>query len=251
LNRPTTTFSVNTNRHVGEHGHAFTLLELLVVIAIIALVAALLVPTIARSKAAAKKTVCINNVRQINLAVHAYADDHLDAFLAVSNSEPVYVSYKESVQPYLLHTDSTSPNQLFSCPADNFNCDDPAIKNLFSFWNPPPAGKSFFRQATTHYSSYAFNGQAPDASTSRMAQKAFASVREPSRVVLICELSGAFGLSAHDRKEPYQYNNARAVLSFVDTHVSYVPIYWNGINGFDGISAFYEPPAGYDYKWSE
>jgi len=65
------------------------------------------------------------------------------------------------------------------------------------------------------------------------------------------ELSGALGLSAHDRKDAYQFNNAPNVMSFVDGHVSYLPIYWNGVKGFDGCSAFYEPPAGYDYKWSE
>lgn len=40
-------------------------------------------------------------------------------------------------------------------------------------------------------------------------------------------------------------------MSFVDGHVSYIPIYWDGVKGFDGISAFYEPPPGYEYKWFE
>ena len=39
-------------------------------------------------------------------------------------------------------------------------------------------------------------------------------------------------------------------MSFVDGHVSYIKIYWNGSQGGDGFSAFYEPPAGYEYKWS-
>jgi prepilin-type N-terminal cleavage/methylation domain-containing protein len=229
----------------------FTLVELLVVLAIIAILAALLLPALSRAKGAAKRTACINNVRQINLAVHAYADDHSDSFCAVSNKEPVYVSYKESIQGYLLQGDGKSSSELFCCPADDFNCDDPTIKDLFSFWTPPPRGKCFYRQPTTHYSSYALNGDAPDSGTTRTAQKAFTYVREPARLVLVCELSGAFGLSAHNRKHPYQFNNAQAVTSFVDGHVSYIRMYWNGVKGFDGISAFYEPPAGYAYKWSE
>lgn len=40
-------------------------------------------------------------------------------------------------------------------------------------------------------------------------------------------------------------------MSFVDGHVSCLKIYWNGVNGFDGCPAFYEPPAGYDYEWTE
>jgi hypothetical protein len=83
-----------------------------------------------------------------------------------------------------------------------------------------------------------------------LGQKPFSTVREPSLVVLIGELSGAFGLSAHDRRQSYQFNNAPNVMSFVDGHVSYVRIFWNGVKGFDGVPAFYEPPDGYEYKWS-
>ena len=103
------------------------------------------------------------------------------------------MTYKESVLPYLARNSSQTNDQLFACPADDFNCDDPVIQSLFSFWAPPPAGKCFHRQPTTHYSSYLFNGEAPDAASTRAAERAFSSVREPSRMALECELSGAFG----------------------------------------------------------
>jgi prepilin-type N-terminal cleavage/methylation domain-containing protein/prepilin-type processing-associated H-X9-DG protein len=60
--------------------HAFTLIELLVVIGIMAILAALLFPALAQSKAAAKKAQCLSNLRQMGIAVVVFTDNHNDSF---------------------------------------------------------------------------------------------------------------------------------------------------------------------------
>src|SRR5690348_9569390 len=66
-----------------DRQHAFTLIELLVVIAIIAILSALLLPTLGKSKEKAQAITCGSNIKQLSVAWLLYADDNGD--LLVNN----------------------------------------------------------------------------------------------------------------------------------------------------------------------
>ncbi len=82
------------SRGRSDSPSGFSLIELLVVMSIVAILAGLLLPVLSKGKEEARRTACLNNLRQLQLAMHMYWDENSEispaAAFDVSQSEWVY-----------------------------------------------------------------------------------------------------------------------------------------------------------------
>ena len=93
---------------------ALTLVELLVVVSIIGVLVALLLPAVQQSRAAARRTSCQSNLRQLGLAIAQYTNVHQGKFPRTYHAG-TYQSWVYTLAPYLENVDA-----MRICPEDEF-----------------------------------------------------------------------------------------------------------------------------------
>jgi prepilin-type processing-associated H-X9-DG protein len=144
---------------------AFTLVELLVVIGIIALLIALLLPTLSKAREQSKRTACLSNLRSLGQALYLYAHDQKD-FLPNHNKPGVYYDYDGSNSAMVAFYGGWVKKMpvVFWCPSDrnppqndivtaDHDLPDSARRSyeFFFCWFPPEYGPKLTR----------FRGRAP------------------------------------------------------------------------------------------
>ena len=244
-------FVVNAAGHCAERRRSkgFTLIELLVVIAIIAILAAMLLPALAKAKQKAQGMRCLNNLKQLQLSWIMYAGDY---------GEQMVPNIKGGATSWVTGNVSLNPDFTNVIPIMNGTL-YPYIKNVGSYVCPAakaiqPSGAAVAAVAVRHYSVGGRMG-GDDATEAAVLptyppDKKTSDVRNPgpSEALVFVEESantiddGYFAVNnfAQWQNSPSIRHALSSMFSFVDGHVE--PHRWRTITIEQGFNVTPPPP---------
>ncbi len=195
---------------------AFTLIELLVVIAIIAILAAILFPVFAQAKAAAKKTACLSNMKQIGLGVQLYLGDYDDRMYFRSgsaNSRSGNIPTTNENRWWNLLMPYLKTSALFRCPSDDVPTPSKDVNG----------GTSIMRSYISIFPAESLNATSIElvADTTVITEKWGQDFNGLITDSWIEPYNGDFSIDAHDPKRTYKAGDRHANQMnavFFDSH---------------------------------
>jgi prepilin-type N-terminal cleavage/methylation domain-containing protein/prepilin-type processing-associated H-X9-DG protein len=215
----------------------FTLVELLITIGIIAVLAALILPVLARGKAAAKKIQCIGNARQLGITWMLYSADHNDRLVANGKNAPPNESGPHWVQGGFVYAPYSVDPKYISDP--RFALFAPYIRTLKTYICPgdPPTlvvnQQPFPRVRSYELNSYVgWEGPWEErlATEFRVFRKQSQIIPNPAEIFLFQDVNPKsicwpfFGVCMDQDaffNFPGSSHNRGGVISFADGHVLY------------------------------